>query len=66
MGGHLPIRKKYLDPVVATCPPSERCTICPVPSLLKPDICETVIDTLWINFTILPYPFVPLLMITRF
>ena len=42
MGGHLPIRNKYLDPVVATCPPSERCTIYPVPIVVKPDICETV------------------------
>ena len=56
MGGHLPIRKKYLDPVVATCPPSECCTIYPVPTLLKPDICETVIDTLWMNFMIFALP----------
>ena len=48
VGGHLPIGKEFIYPVVSTCPPSERCTIYPVPTILKPDICETVIDTLWI------------------
>ena len=42
MGGHLPSGKEYLDPDVSTCPPSEHCTIYPVPIVVKPDICETV------------------------
>ena len=35
MGGHLPKGKRNIYPVVSTCPPSERCTIYPVPTIPK-------------------------------
>ena len=66
MGGHLPIGKEYIYPVVSTCPPSERCTIYPVPTISKARYlrdCERHPLDLVYDFAL---PFVPLLMITGF